>query len=84
MMKNFKAFASFMVKKELDFPQILFVRNILIFSLFCLWMCCAFTSYGRLAYMNLHHELQTYLDNINTLEIVSFTIYFAMYGNLLH
>ena len=34
--------------------------------------------------MNLHHEFQTYLDNINTLENVSLTIYFAMYGNLLH
>ena len=47
-------------------------------------MCCAFTSYGRLAYINLHHELQMFLDDIITLEIVSVTIYFAMNGNLLH
>lgn len=47
-------------------------------------MCWAFMSYGRLAYINLHHELQIYVDNKKTLEIVSVTIYFAMFDDLFH
>ena len=90
VIKNFKDFVPFMVKKNWRIhahpchipPDSLCEKhfNISIFT----WMCCAFMSYGRLAYINLHHELQIYLDNKKTLEIVSVTIYFAMFDDLFH